>query len=48
MSNTKYESLVNIKCFVIDLDGTFYIGNKIIDGSLKFIDTLEKHNILIC
>lgn len=28
--------------FVLDMDGTFYLGNKLIDGSLDFIDKLKK------
>lgn len=35
------EQLHNIKCFVLDMDGTFYLGNRIIDGSLDFTGTLE-------
>lgn len=42
---TMEELLKNIKCFVLDLDGTFYLGNKILDGSLEFLNTLEKNNI---
>lgn len=36
MSNLK-----DIKCFLLDMDGTFCLGNKIIDGSLEFIKNLE-------
>ena len=28
----------NIKCFLLDMDGTFYLGNNLIDGALSFID----------
>lgn len=34
-------SIKDIKCFVLDMDGTFYLGNKLIDGSLDFIKTIE-------
>lgn len=38
------KSLNEIKCFILDMDGTFYLGNKLIDGSLDFIETLKKQN----
>ncbi len=31
----------NIRCFVLDMDGTFYLGSNLIEGSLEFIDTLK-------
>ena len=30
--------LSDVKCFLLDMDGTFYLGDKIIEGSLEFID----------
>lgn len=30
--------LRDVKCFLLDMDGTFYLGNQLIDGSLSFID----------
>jgi len=36
--------LKDIKCFMLDMDGTFYLGNKLIDGSLEFLDILEENN----
>ena len=36
------ESLLNVKCFLLDMDGTFNLGNKLIDGSLYFINTLKE------
>ena len=30
--------LSDVKCFLLDMDGTFYLGDRIIDGSLEFID----------
>ena len=32
------ERLSNVKCFLLDMDGTFYLGGKLIDGSLSFIE----------
>lgn len=33
--------LENIKCFLLDMDGTIYLGDKLIDGSLEFIETIK-------
>ncbi len=35
------EPLLNVKCFLLDMDGTFNLGNQLIDGSLYFIETLN-------
>ena len=29
------------KYFVLDMDGTFYLGNRLLDGSLEFLDRLN-------
>ena len=31
-------TLDDVRCFLLDMDGTFYLGNQLIDGSLEFID----------
>ena len=31
-------SLANVKLFLLDMDGTFYLGDELIEGSLEFID----------
>ncbi|OOM78678.1 HAD-IIA family hydrolase [Clostridium sp. BL-8] len=31
----------DIKCFLLDMDGTFYLGNTLIDGALEFLDILK-------
>lgn len=36
------EPLFNVKCFLLDMDGTFNLGDEIIDGSLYFIEALKK------
>lgn len=36
--------LKDIKCFLLDMDGTFYLGNTLIDGSLDFLNILKKQN----
>lgn len=41
MERMKNEKLLNEKSlFVLDMDGTFYLGNKILEGSLDFIRKL--------
>ncbi len=34
--------LQNIRCFMLDMDGTFYLGNRILDGSLAFLEKLAQ------
>jgi len=36
------EPLLNVNCFLLDMDGTFNLGDQIIAGSLYFIDTLNE------
>ena len=39
------EKLKNIKCYLLDMDGTIYLGNKLIDGAREFLEKLkEKKN----
>ncbi|APF22389.1 MULTISPECIES: HAD-IIA family hydrolase [Clostridium] len=38
------KDLRDIKCFLLDMDGTFYLGNTLIDGALDFLDVLKKQN----
>lgn len=35
------ERLAPIRCFLLDMDGTFYLDNRILDGSLAFLDKLQ-------
>lgn len=35
------EPLLDVKCFLLDMDGTFNLGEQLIDGSLRFIETLD-------
>ena len=34
--------LQNVRCFLLDMDGTFYLGDRLIDGSLDFLRRLEE------
>lgn len=36
------KDLAKIKCFLIDMDGTFYLDNELIDGALDFIEVIKK------
>ena len=36
------ERLAPIKCFLLDMDGTFYLGDKLIEGSLDFLAALKR------
>lgn len=42
MKLSKEEALKDVKMFVLDMDGTFYLGDKIIDGALDFIRKVEE------
>lgn len=34
--------LCDIRCFILDMDGTFYLGNKILPGALEFMDYMKE------
>ena len=34
--------LAQIRCFLLDMDGTFYLGDRLIDGSLDFLEALRR------
>ena len=34
--------LQEVKCFLLDMDGTFYLGENILPGSLDFIEAVKK------
>ena len=33
--------LQDVRCFLLDMDGTFYLGGKLIEGSLSFIERVQ-------
>ena len=42
---TEYEirgKLSAVKCFMLDMDGTFYLGKRLLEGSLDFLKALER------
>jgi HAD superfamily hydrolase (TIGR01457 family) len=38
----KPDSLKQVHCFLLDMDGTFYLGEKLLEGALRFIDVLRQ------
>lgn len=34
--------LAPVKCFLLDMDGTFYLGDQLLEGSLDFLDALRR------
>ncbi|WP_022819727.1 HAD-IIA family hydrolase [Fusobacterium russii] len=39
------KNIKDIKCFLLDMDGTIYLGNKLIDGAKEFLNTLKENKI---
>jgi len=39
------ERLSSTRCFLLDLDGTFYLGDRLLPGALEFIQLLEQKGI---
>jgi 4-nitrophenyl phosphatase len=35
------EPLANVRCFLLDMDGTFYLDDRLLEGALRFIDVLR-------
>src|SRR6476659_8910099 len=40
----KSDSLSQVRCFLLDMDGTFYLGEGLIQGALEFIEVLNQQN----
>ena len=36
------DSLAQVRCFMLDMDGTFYLGEQLLEGALRFIDVLRE------
>lgn len=36
------KKIEEIGCFLLDMDGTIYLGNRLIEGALTFLDTLKQ------
>jgi len=39
---TSVDSLKQVRCFLLDMDGTFYLGEQLLEGALRFIDVLNQ------
>lgn len=44
----KAERLQTIRCFVLDMDGTIYLGEKLFDFTREFLDTVEAAGKTFC
>lgn len=42
---SKIADLRNVKCFLLDMDGTFYLGSQLLPGALDLITLLEQHGV---
>ena len=38
----RMDKLLNTKLFLLDMDGTLYLGDEVFDGAVDFIDTVKK------
>lgn len=36
------ETFSDIKCFIVDMDGTFYLGDNLLPGALEFAEAVKK------
>jgi len=36
------DPLAQVRCFLLDMDGTFYLGEHLLEGALRFIDVLRQ------
>lgn len=34
----KNERLARVRCFLLDMDGTFYLGDRLVEGALRFVN----------
>lgn len=43
--NSSLEKLSNTKCFLMDMDGTIYLGGKLLPGAREWLDLLDENDI---
>ena len=36
------QKLAAVRCFLLDMDGTFYLGNRLLEGSMDFLRAVER------
>lgn len=39
------DELKDIRCYMLDMDGTFYLGDKLLPGALEFMDYLKMNDL---
>lgn len=39
----KHDTLSQVRCFLLDMDGTIYLGEQLFEGSIQFIEYLQQH-----
>jgi len=42
------EKLQKVRCFLLDMDGTFYLGNRLLEGSMDFLSAVKKSGRDFC
>ena len=42
---TSLQRLRDVRCFLLDMDGTFYLSDRLLPGALEFLAFLEQHAI---
>lgn len=42
MTQTIREGLSGVRCFLLDMDGTFYLGDRLLPGSLEFLEAVRR------
>ena len=42
MSVNNDDRLAQVRCFLLDMDGTFYLGERLLEGAVKFIELLDQ------
>lgn len=41
----KPQNLAQVRCFLLDMDGTFYLDDRLLNGALEFIETLRERGL---
>ena len=41
-SETAKKKIEQIKCFILDMDGTFYLGDRLLEGSIEFLNKVKE------
>jgi HAD superfamily hydrolase (TIGR01457 family) len=42
---TDFSKLLQVQCFLLDMDGTFYLGDRLLPGAAEWIDLLNQRQI---